>query len=324
MQYLNLSEYLSVPFSQKHLLTLKDWSKEEILCALALALDLKDKLKMGILPPVLANKALAMIFAKPSTRTRVSFEVGIRQLGGYSLFLSTLDIQLGRGEPASDTAKVLSRYVDAIMIRTFKQEDVEELARFSTVPVINGLTDLFHPCQALADILTVFEHTKRVSEIKIAYIGDGNNVAHSLMIICTKLGLDISLACPPQYLPKNDVTALCMQYAKESGSRLDISDEPFSAVKDADFIYTDVWTSMGQEAEQAERLKILAPYQVNEELFFHAKPDASFLHCLPAHRGEEVTSGIMDSPKSLVFEQAENRLHAQKAVMALLMSNKKL
>jgi len=319
MHDLNLNEYLNMSFSQKHLLSLKDYSKDEILCVLAHSIDIKAKFKAGIKPPILANKALAMIFAKPSTRTRVSFEVGIHQLGGYSLFLSSQDIQLGRGEPVSDTAKVLSRYVDAIMIRTFRQKDVEELAQFSTIPVINGLTDLFHPCQALADILTVYEHKKRFLGIKLAYIGDGNNVAHSLMIICTKLGLDISLACPPQYRPNNQITAICTQFAAQSHSKLDISDEPAHAAKDADFIYTDVWTSMGQEGEQAERLKILTPYQVNEKLFSYAKPDASFLHCLPAHRGEEVISGIIDSPRSLVFEQAENRLHAQKAVMALLM-----
>ena len=319
MQDLNLNEYLNIPFLQKHLISLKDYSKDEILCLLAHSIDLKAKFKAGIKPPILANKALAMIFAKPSTRTRVSFEVGIHQLGGYSLFLSSQDIQLGRGELVSDTAKVLSRYVDAIMIRTFKQEDVEELAQFSTVPVINGLTDLFHPCQALADILTVYEHKQRLSGIKLAYIGDGNNVAHSLMIICTKLGLDISLACPPQYRPNDGITALCTQFAAQSHSSLDISDSPFHAAKDADFIYTDVWTSMGQESEHTKRLKILTPYQVNEKLFSHAKADASFLHCLPAHRGEEVTGGIIDSTRSLVFEQAENRLHAQKAVMALLM-----
>lgn len=319
MQDLNLKEYQALPFAQKHLLTLKDWSKEEILRVLALASDLKGKLKAGVLPPILGNKALAMIFAKPSTRTRVSFEVGIHQLGGYSLFLSSNDIQLGRGEPVSDTAKVLSRYVDGIMIRTFKQKDVEELAQFSTVPVINGLTDLFHPCQALADILTVYEHKKRFSDIKLAYIGDGNNVAHSLMIICTKLGIDISLACPSGYLPNECIATLCAQYADKSGAKLQITDNSYAAAKDADFIYTDVWTSMGQEAEKIERQKIFAPYQVNEQLFSHAKPDASFLHCLPAHRGEEVTAEIIDSPRSLVFEQAENRLHAQKAVMALLM-----
>lgn len=319
MQDLNLSEYLNFPFTRRHLLSLKDYSKDEILCLLAHAIDLKTKLKAGIKPPILANKALAMIFAKPSTRTRVSFEVGIHQLGGYSLFLSSNDIQLGRGEPVSDTAQVLSRYVDGIMIRTFKQEYVEELAQYSTIPVINGLTDLFHPCQALADILTVYEHKKRFSDIKLAYIGDGNNVAHSLMIVCTKLGIDISLACPSGYLPKEDIITLCVQYSDESGAKLEISADPFIAAKNADFIYTDVWTSMGQEAETLKRLKIFAPYQVNEQLFSYAKPDASFLHCLPAHRGEEVTSGIIDSPRSLVFEQAENRLHAQKAVMALLM-----
>jgi ornithine carbamoyltransferase len=322
MQDLNLSEYLKFPFAQRHLLSLKDYSKDEILCLLAHAIDLKAKLKAGIKPPILANKALAMIFAKPSTRTRVSFEVGIHHLGGYSLFLSSNDIQLGRGEPVSDTAKVLSRYVDGIMIRTFKQEDVEELAQYSTIPVINGLTDLFHPCQALADVLTMYEHKKRLSRIKLAYIGDGNNVAHSLMIICTKLGIDISLACPERYLPKKDIATLCAQYSDESGTKLEITHMPSEAAKDADFIYTDVWISMGQEAEKIERLKIFTPYQVNAELFSYAKQDTAFLHCLPAHRGEEVTSGIIDSSQSLVFDQAENRLHAQKAVMALLMQNR--
>jgi len=319
-----LSHYLDEPFKQKHLLTLQSYSKEEILRIIAFGLKLKGELKQGIPHPILDNKSLAMIFAKPSTRTRVSFEVGIRQLGGFPLFLSSAEIQLGRGEPISDTAKVLSRYVDGIMIRTFRQEDVEDLAHYSSVPVINGLTDLYHPCQALADILTIYEKKGKLSGLKLAYLGDGNNVAHSLMIACTKLGIDISIGCPPNYRPNLDVTQACQQYASLTGAKINITDDPYKAAEDADVLYTDVWASMGQESEKQERAKIFAPYQVNEKLFSKARPDASFLHCLPAYRGLEVTGEIIDGPHSLVFEQAENRLHAQKAVMALLIQRSEI
>jgi len=319
MNTFNLTDYLNKAFTQKHLLTLKDWSRDDILHTLAVAADIKAKFRAGKREKLLSNKSLAMIFAKPSTRTRVSFETGIHQLGGYPLFLSSSDIQIGRGEPIKDTAKVLSRYVDGIMIRTFKQEDVEELAFHATVPVINGLTDLYHPCQALADILTIIEQKRDISNLKLAYVGDGNNVAHSLMIICTKLGIDISLACPIGYFPDSDVVDFCEGYSVESSSEMVLTDIPAIAAKDSDFIYTDVWTSMGQEKEQLQRMEKFAPYQVNDELFSHAKPEALFLHCLPAHRGEEVSSNIIDSTRSIVFDQAENRLHAQKAVMALLM-----
>lgn len=317
-----LSYNLSIPFEQKHLLTLLDYSKEEILRILAVGIELKNQAKQGIMQPILKNKSLAMIFAKPSTRTRVSFEVGIRQLGGNPLFLSSSEIQLGRGEPISDTAKVLSRYVDGIMIRTFKQDDVVELASFSDVPVINGLTDEFHPCQALADIMTIYEKKGRLSQLKVCYIGDGNNVAHSLMIICTKLGIDFSLGCPRGYEPNSNVLATCLKLAKISGSNLVVTDDPYKAAENSDVLYTDVWTSMGQESEKNTRNDIFMPFQVNDALFSAADKDAIFLHCLPAYRGLEVTSEVIDGPKSFVFDQAENRLHAQKAVMALLMGDK--
>jgi ornithine carbamoyltransferase len=303
----------------RHLVNLQDYDEWEIYDLINLALRLKEEQKKGIPHPILSNKALGMIFSKASTRTRVSFEVGIYQLGGYGLFLNSSDIQLGRGETIEDTAKVLSRYLDGIMIRTYAQEDVEELARYSTIPVINGLTDMFHPCQILADLMTIYESKGKLKGLKLAYVGDGNNVAHSLLIGCTKVGMNISIACPKGYEPHKDVVALAIDNGKSSGSLVNITSQPKEAVSDADIVYTDVWTSMGQEKESNERLKAFAPYQVNQSLFSLAKPDAIFLHCLPAHRGEEVTSEVIDGPQSLVFEEAENRLHVQKAVMVSLM-----
>lgn len=308
-------------FTQKHLLRLADYSRDDILQVLSLALKLKKQMKEGLRPPLLAGKILAMIFAKSSTRTRVSFEAGIYQLGGTAQFLSANDIQLGRGEPISDTAKVLSRMVDGIMIRTFAQSDVEDLAKYGSVPVINGLTDLLHPCQVLADLMTYYEY-KGSFKGKLAFIGDGNNVANSLLVGCAKLGLDISVACPEGFEPDSGVLEAAKKAAEESGSHIVITRDPDEAAKGATAVYTDVWASMGQEAAAAEKYKHLSPYQVNERLMSLCAEDAIFLHCLPAHRGEEVTAGVIDGKWSAVFDEAENRLHAQKAVMVLLMRDR--
>ncbi|GAB2552644.1 ornithine carbamoyltransferase [Gracilibacillus alcaliphilus] len=302
----------------RDLLTLADYSKAEIAYILELAAQIKDKQKKGIPYQPLQGKTLGMIFEKSSTRTRVSFETGIYQLGGMGLFLSSNDIQLGRGEPISDTAKVLSGYLDGIMIRTFAQKDVEELAENASIPVINGLTDDFHPCQVLADLQTIQEVKGSLEGLKLAYIGDGNNMAHSLMIGSAKMGLDVAIAAPKDYQPKAEITELASSFA--NGTEVLVTEDAVEAVKDADVIYADVWASMGQEEEQKEREKAFAYYQVNGELFAHAKPDAIFMHCLPAHRGEEVTADIIDGPQSVVFQEAENRLHAQKALMVALMS----
>lgn len=303
----------------KDLLALYSLNKEQIIEILDYAAGLKVKQKRGVPHPVLAGKTLAMIFTKSSTRTRVSFEVAMYQLGGYPLFLSGQDMQLGRGETIADTAKVLSRYVDGIMIRTFAHSDVEELAKYADVPVINGLTDLNHPCQILADFQTIIEKKEKLEGLKLTYVGDGNNVCHSLLNGCAKVGMNISVACPKGYEPSEHIIRLAEEAARESGAVIEITDDPVRAVRDADVIYTDVWASMGQEAEHTERLKLFKPYQVNEELVSHAKPDYIFLHCLPAHRGEEVSAGVIDGPNSVIFDEAENRLHAQKAVLALTM-----
>lgn len=309
-------------FAQPHLLTLADYDKDDILQVLSLALKLKEQRKAGIPHKILEGKSLAMIFTKSSTRTRVSFEVGIYDLGGQGLFLSSNDIQLGRGETIEDTARVLSRMVDGIMIRTFKQSDVEGLAQYGSVPVINGLTDDYHPCQVLADMLTVYEHKSTLKGLKMAFIGDGNNMAHSLMIICAKLGVDISVASPKGYEPNPEITKRAIEFAKESGAKVVVTNDKFKAAKDADILYTDVWASMGQEALFDEKSKSFIPYCVDDELVAVAKPDYIFLHCLPAHRGEEVSASVIDSDHSVIFDEAENRLHAQKAVMALLMGDK--
>jgi ornithine carbamoyltransferase len=309
-------------FAQKHLLTLLDYTGDEILQTLSLALRLKEQRKAGIPHPLLPGKTLAMIFTKSSTRTRVSFETGIYELGGQGLFLSSADIQLGRGETIADTARTLSRMVGGIMIRTFAQGDVAGLAEHGSVPVINGLTDLYHPCQALADMQTLYEHTGRLSGARLAYIGDGNNVAHSLMIICAKLGIHMAVAAPQGYFPDETITAAVRRCAEETGASLLITADPKEAAADADAVYTDVWASMGQESQFDEKSKSFIPYQANEELMGYAKKDALFMHCLPAHRGEEVTEDVLEGPQSVVFDQAENRLHAQKAVMALLMGEK--
>ncbi|ASZ60852.1 MULTISPECIES: ornithine carbamoyltransferase [Bacillus] len=299
----------------KDLLTLKDLSEEDINALLAEA----GELKQNKIQPIFHGKTLAMIFEKSSTRTRVSFEAGMAQLGGNALFLSQKDLQLGRGETVADTAKVLSGYVDAIMIRTFEHEKVEELAKEADIPVINGLTDKYHPCQALADLLTIKEIKGKLKGVKVAYIGDGNNVAHSLMIGCAKMGCDISIASPKGYEVLDEAAEAAKTYALQSGSSITLTDDPIEAVKDADVIYSDVFTSMGQEAEEQERLAVFAPYQVNASLVSHAKPDYTFLHCLPAHREEEVTAEIIDGPNSAVFQQAENRLHVQKALLKAIL-----
>lgn len=317
---LDLFNYIvEKPFSQNHLLGLQDYSADEIYQVLALSLKLKDELKNNIAHPILKGKTLAMIFSKSSTRTRVSFEVGMYQLGGLGLFLSSNDIQLGRGETISDTAKVLSRYVDGIMIRTYKQSDVDDLAKYGSIPVINALTDLLHPCQALADLMTIYEKKGKFAGLKMAYLGDGNNMAHSLMIACSKVGMDFSIGCSPGYEPNEEIVTMAMQNALACGSLVEVTQDPVEAIKNADVVYTDVWSSMGQEDEFEVRQKALFPYQVNNKLFSYANQDAIFEHCLPAHRGEEVTKEIIDGPNSVVFDEAENRLHVQKAVMALLM-----
>lgn len=305
----------------KHLLCLNDWTSEEIFDVL----DLADKLKYENKNKIahdhhLKGKTLGMIFSKSSTRTRVSFEVGMHQLGGYALFLSSSDIQIGRGETIRDTAKTLSRYLDGIMIRTFNQKDVEDLAAYGNIPIINGLTDELHPCQILADLMTIREKKGNLKGLKLSYVGDGNNMAHSLMIGCAKTGMDISIATPKEYSCMEKYTNMAMKIAKSTGSKVEILTDPKQAAKDADVIYTDTWVSMGMEKEKEQRVKVFSPYQVNKALFSMAKPDAIFMHCLPAYRGYEVTEDIIDGPNSVVFDEAENRLHAQKAVMVKLLS----
>lgn len=303
----------------KDLISLHDLTSGEVHNLLKLGLKLKDEQKKGIKHHLLKGKTLGMIFTKSSTRTRVSFEVGMTQLGGYPLFLSSNDIQLGRGETIHDTAKVLERYLDGIMIRTYAHSDVTELAEEADIPVINALTDLLHPCQVLADLMTAYEHKGRLEGLKFAYIGDGNNMAHSIMYGCAKAGLDCSVATPEGYKCDEGVVENAKSDFRASGRTLVITTDPTEAIRNADIVYTDTWVSMGQEAEKAERQRIFTPYQVNGELFKNAADDAIFMHCLPAYRGFEVTEEVIDGPQSVIFDEAENRLHAQKAVMATLM-----
>lgn len=303
----------------KHLLSLNDLSTDEIHDLLKLSEKLKRQTKEGVQHHLLKGKTLGMIFTKSSTRTRVSFEVGMYQLGGYSLFLSSNDIQLGRGESIFDTANVLSRYIDGIMIRTFQQSDVEDLAKYGSIPVINGLTDEMHPCQILADLLTVYEHKGKLEGLKLAYIGDGNNVAHSLLHGCAKTGMDIAIASPKGYECDSRYVDEAKEAAKSSGSKVVLTQDPVEAIANADVVYADTWISMGQEDQKEEKLNIFMPYQINSQLFSKAKEDAIFLHCLPAYRGYEVTEDVIDGAQSVIFDEAENRLHAQKAVMATLM-----
>lgn len=299
---------------KKDLLKLADLEPQEIIEILDLADKLKKERKQGIEHHLLKGKTLGMIFTKASTRTRVSFETGIYQLGGVGLYLNGNDIQLGRGEPIRDTARVLSRYLDCIMIRTYKQRDVEDLARYSSVPVINGLTDYCHPCQVLADLQTVREYKGKLKGLKLAFIGDGNNMANSLIVGCIKTGMKISIACPAGYEPDKDL----IRWGNESG-RLEITSDPKKAAEGADVLYTDVWASMGQESETALRKEAFANFYIDEELMKLAQKDAIVQHCLPAHREEEISSGVFEKHSAEIFDESENRLHAQKAIMVKLM-----
>jgi ornithine carbamoyltransferase len=292
-----------------------DWSREELLQVLDLADDLKRKQQAGEEHHLLPGRTLGMIFQKPSTRTRVSFEVGIYQLGGVGLYLSAGDLQLGRGETIKDTAVVLSRYLDGIMIRTFAQSDVDQLAEHASIPVINGLTDSSHPCQALADVMTIRERFGRLEGLKVVYLGDGNNVCASLMVASAKLGMDFVAATPADYRPPEEAVAI----ARNAGGSVELSDDPRAAVEGADVLYTDVWTSMGQDAEREQRLRDLRGYGIDADFVAHAGDNAIVLHCLPAHYGEEIAEDVVYGPQSAVWDQAENRLHAQKALMALVM-----
>lgn len=300
---------------------LSDYHPGTLLSLLEQACEMKTLQKNGVPHPYLNGKVLGMIFEKSSTRTRVSFEIGMKQLGGDAIFLSTNDIQLGRGETVADTAKVLSRYVDAIMIRTFDHERIIELAEYADIPVINGLTDLHHPAQVLADLLTIYEHKKVLNGLKISYIGDGNNnICHSLIEGAALTGMELSIASPSGYASDPNVIREAMEIGIKTDFTLNLTNSPEEAVAEADVIVTDVWTSMGQEDEKETRVKIFTPYQVNSRLCSLAKQDYIFMHCLPAHRGEEVTAEIIDGPHSVVFDEAENRLHAQKAILKNLMS----
>lgn len=299
----------------KHLLKMLDLSKEEILDILNLADQLKYENKNGIEHHILKGKTLGMIFQKSSTRTRVSFETGMYQLGGQALFLSNRDLQIGRGEPVQDTARVLSRYLDGIMIRTFEQKEVEDLAKYGSIPVINGLTDFCHPCQVLADLMTIREFKGRFEGLKMCYIGDGNNMANSLIVGGLKVGMEVSIACPKDYQPAAEV----LEFAKGYGDKFSMTDVPLEAAKDADVLFTDVWTSMGEEAETEKRKIAFKGYQINDDIMAVAKADAMVQHCLPAHREEEITEKVFETHANEIFEEAENRLHAQKAVMVKVM-----
>lgn len=304
---------------KKDLLAISDLTSKELDDVLQLSASLKKLRKQGRMHQPLKGKSLGMIFEKSSTRTRVSFEVGMYQLGGQALFLSANDLQIGRGEPVADTARTLSRYLDGIMIRTFAQATVEELARHASIPVINGLTDLHHPCQALADLFTIREKRGKLKGLKFSYVGDGNNMAHSLIEACVKAGMHISLACPPGYEPDAGIMREAKLVAAQTGSEVRLSNDPGKAVTNADIVYTDVWASMGQESEHTKRLNAFRGYQVDAKLMKMADPKALVMHCLPAHRGEEIAAEVIDGPQSAVFDQAENRLHTQKAVLEMLM-----
>ena len=299
----------------KHLLKMLDLSKEEILDILNLADQLKYENKNGIEHHILKGKTLGMIFQKSSTRTRVSFETGMYQLGGQALFLSNRDLQIGRGEPVQDTARVLSRYLDGIMIRTFEQKEVEDLAKYGSIPIINGLTDFCHPCQVLADLMTIREFKGRFEGLKMCYIGDGNNMANSLIVGGLKVGMEVSIACPKDSPPAAEV----LEFAKGYGDKFSMTDVPLEAAKDADVLFTDVWTSMGEEAETEKRKIAFKGYQINDDIMAVAKADAMVQHCLPAHREEEITEKVFEAHANEIFEEAENRLHAQKAVMVKVM-----
>lgn len=299
----------------KHLLKMLDLSTEEIFEILNLADQLKYENKNGITHHILKGQTLGMIFQKSSTRTRVSFETGMYQLGGQALFLSNRDLQIGRGEPVQDTARVLSRYLDGIMIRTFEQKEVEDLAKFGSIPIINGLTDFCHPCQVLADLMTIREFKGTFEGLKMCYIGDGNNMANSLVVGGLKVGMDVSIACPDDYQPDPEV----LEFTKQFADKFKMTDVPLEAAKDADVLFTDVWTSMGEEAETEKRKIAFKGYQINDDIMAAAKSDAMVQHCLPAHREEEITEKVFEAHANEIFEEAENRLHAQKAVLVKVM-----
>ncbi len=305
----------------KDLISIHDLTVGEVATILDVAKKLKRKQKNGEPHQYLKGKTLAMLFSKASTRTRTSFEVGFWQLGGHPIYLSDASSQIGRGEPVRDTARVLSRFVDGIMIRTFSHDSVIELAKYADVPVINGLTDLLHPCQALTDLFTIQEKMEVLKGRKLVYVGDGNNMAHSLMFACAKAGMNMVCASPEGYQPDPEIERLAQEDAEHTGCSITVEEDLFSAVKGADVLYTDAWASMGQEEEHNIRKQALAQYQINKELLAMARPEAIVMHCLPAYRGEEITEEVLEGPQSVVFDQAENRLHVQKAIMALLMSD---
>lgn len=318
--FVNQPDWDALDWTEKDFLTIGQFDSEQILYLLDQALEMKGLTKKGIPHPFLKGKVLGMIFEKASTRTRVSFEVGMKQLGGDAIFLSAKDIQLGRGETIEDTAKVLSRYVDGLMIRTFAHTTIETFAQNASVPVINGLTDLHHPTQVMADLLTIYEHKGRLSGLKMSYIGDGNNnMCHSLLEGAAAVGMDLTVASPQGYEPNLQIIEQAKKTGQNNGCQILFTHSPEEAMEKADVVVTDVWTSMGQEEEADERKKAFHAFQVNRELCAFAQPDFIFLHCLPAHRGEEVTSEIIDGPHSVVFDEAENRLHAQKAILKVLM-----
>ena len=304
---------------KRDFLTLKDHSFDELFEMIEFAIEMKNDRKKGKFADYLKNKKVALIFEKSSTRTRVSFEVGVIELGGYPLFLGSSDLQIGRGESIKDTARTLSRYVDMIMIRTFEHSKAEELAKFASVPVINGLTDEFHPCQVMADVMTIYEKFGKIKGIKVAYVGDGNNMAHSWLLGAAQLGINFSVATPKDFECLEYVVEDAVILSKKSGAKLEFYNDPVKAVKDADVIYTDVWASMGQESEAEKRKEIFRPFQVNSNLMkATGKDNTLFMHCLPAHLGEEVSEEVYESKASIVFDEAENRLHIQKAIMAKL------
>lgn len=305
----------------EHLISIEDLTSYEIRQLLKLASDLKDEWRSGGNKPVLAGKALGMVFQKPSLRTRVSFEMGMLHLGGRALYLSPQEIQLGQRESVADVARVLGRYVDGIMARVFGHADVQALATYSSVPVINGLSDYVHPCQALSDLFTLYEKRGELEGLTLTYVGDGNNVAHSLLFAASKVGMEIRVSTPPGYEPDEEVVSKATETARETGGKVVLDADPQSSVSGADVIYTDAWASMGQEDERERRLPIFNPYQVSAQLVGLAKPDAVVMHCLPAHRGEEITDEVIDGPQSVVLDQAENRMHLQKAVLVSLMAD---
>lgn len=308
----------------KDLISIHDLTVGEVATILDVARKLKRKQKNGEPHQYLKGKTLAMLFSKASTRTRVSFEVGFWQLGGHPIYLNDAASQIGRGEPVRDTARVLSRFVDGIMIRTFSHDSVIELAKYASVPVINGLTDLLHPCQALTDMFTIQEKMEVLKGRKLVYVGDGNNMAHSLMYACAKVGMNMVCASPKGYQPNPEIVKTAQEDAARTGCTITVDEDMFRAAKGADVLYTDVWTSMGEEAEREERFRALHNYQINQQMLDVARPEAIVMHCLPAHRGEEITEDVLEGPHSVVFDEAENRLHVQKAIMALLMSDEVL